>query len=950
LSNPTNGKILTNGGVGTGTINDDDPPNVTINNVAVTEGNSGTTTATFTVSLSAASGRNVSVNYSTANDTAVAPGDYTTIASTPLSFPSGTTSKTISVAVVGDVVVELNETFKVNLSGASNANITDSLGVGTINDNDPPGVTINNVSLMEGGLGLRQRHVHGDSLSRLGAQYLRQLRHRQWIRDRSGGLHRGAEHLVEHSFRHHHQDPQCCREGGYSSRVERDLLGQSQRRGECRRHRCPGNRDHQRQRPPSISVSDVTLTEGNTGTQNAVFTVSLSAASGRSITVNYATANGSATAGADYTAKSGTLTFASPATQQTISVVVAGDTAVELNETFVLNLTSPTNATIADPQATGRINDNDPPSISINNVSVTEGDSGSTTAAFTVSLSAASGMAISVNAATANNTATAGTDYTAVASTPLSFPSATTSKTLNVSVTGDTLDEDNETFFVNLSGASNATLADAQGQGTITDNDLPPSVQFAAASSSGSEATSTVNLQVSLSAVSGRPISVPFLVSGSATGSGTDFTAAASPLSFAAGTLSKTLALTIAEDTLDEVDETVILSLQTPTNATLGSTTSHTYTIADNDSPPSVSFAVDSSSGSESAGAASLAVNLSAASGRAISVDYAVTGTATGGGVDFTIAPGAISFSAGQTSKTVSVSPVNDSTDEPDETVVVTLTNPNNVTLGATATHTRTILDDDDPPTISFLAASSSGSEAMAAPLVSVGLSSASGKTITIHYATSGGTATSGGGDFSLDPGTLTLNPGETSKSLPLSIVGDSLDEENETVDIALSQPVDATLTSPTGHAFTILDDDDPPLVAFDLAASSGAESVASVNLGVSLSSASAKTAKVYYAVTGGTATGGGVDFTLAAGTLTFAQEPRPRTSRCPSSTMRSTSRQKPSWSRSAHRTTLIWALQRPTPIRSWKPPRLPSWNYRGDAICAGERRHGVGRSVDDCL
>ncbi|NEQ23451.1 MAG: hypothetical protein F6K28_30715, partial [Microcoleus sp. SIO2G3] len=228
---------------------------------------------------------------------------------------------------------------------------------------------------------------------------------------------------------------------------------------------------------PILFINDVTVTEGDSGTSNAVFTVNLSAASTQTVSVNYATANGTATAGSDYTATSNTLSFAPGETSKTISVPIVGNTFAEGSESFTLNLSNASNATISDAQAVGTILDNDLaprlPQLAINDVVVTEGDNGTTNAAFTVNLSTASTQTINVNYATANGTATAGLDYTATSNT-LSFAPGQTSKTITVQVNGDTLDEVNETFTLNLSSPTNATIADAQGIATIQDNDSPP--------------------------------------------------------------------------------------------------------------------------------------------------------------------------------------------------------------------------------------------------------------------------------------------------------------------------------------------------------------------------------------------------------------------------------------------------------------------------------------------
>ena len=149
-----------------------------------------------------------------------------------------------------------------------------------------------------------------------------------------------------------------------------------------------------------------------------MFTVTLSPVSGQAVTVNYATANGTATAGSDYTAASGTLTFAAGETAKTVTVLVTGETVVELNETLTLTLTAPTAATLGDDAAVGTITNDDLPTLSITSaVSVAEGNAGATPATFTVTLSAASGQTVTVNYATGGGTATAATDYTAASGT-----------------------------------------------------------------------------------------------------------------------------------------------------------------------------------------------------------------------------------------------------------------------------------------------------------------------------------------------------------------------------------------------------------------------------------------------------------------------------------------------------------------------------------------------------
>lgn len=223
---------------------------------------------------------------------------------------------------------------------------------------------------------------------------------------------------------------------------------------------------------PTLSVSDVTITEGDTGNTTALFTVSLSEASPRPITVNYTTVDGTATTGGDYLANSSTLTFAPGQTSQTISVSIIGDVINEADENLTLQLSQITNATLVKSQGAATIIDNDAsPSLSINDLTLTEGNSGTTIATFTVSLSAASGQTVTVNYSTANGTAEAGNDYTANNGI-LTFNPGQITQTISVPVNGDLSHEASETFSVNLINATNATIADAIGMGTIIDNDL----------------------------------------------------------------------------------------------------------------------------------------------------------------------------------------------------------------------------------------------------------------------------------------------------------------------------------------------------------------------------------------------------------------------------------------------------------------------------------------------
>ena len=231
---------------------------------------------------------------------------------------------------------------------------------------------------------------------------------------------------------------------------------------------------------PTLSINDVSLVEGNSGTKQATFTVTLSAASSFQVSVAYATVDGTALEGGsanagqdDYEASSSVLVIAPGKTSATISVLVNGDTVPETSENFFVQLSAPQNAAIADGQGQATVtNDDALPTITIDDVTAPEGDAGTKTFTFTVTLSGPSGSQVTVDYATANGTASSLSDYVAASGTVVFAPGAVTS-TIAVTVNGDTAIEahKDETFYVNLTNPFGATINDTQGVGTIQSDD-----------------------------------------------------------------------------------------------------------------------------------------------------------------------------------------------------------------------------------------------------------------------------------------------------------------------------------------------------------------------------------------------------------------------------------------------------------------------------------------------
>jgi len=363
---------------------------------------------------------------------------------------------------------------------------------------------------------------------------------------------------------------------------------------------------------PNLTINDVTVTEGNSGTTNATFTVSLSApAPAGGVTFDIATANGSATDGADYVANSLTSqTIPAGSSTYSFTVLLNGDALNEPTETYFVNVTNVINSVVIDGQGVGTITNDDPlPMLSINDVTISEGDSGTTNATFTVSLDAASGQTVSVNYASADGSAGVGTDYVSASGT-LTFTPSQTTRTVVVAINGDIIPEADETFTIGLSGATNATIIDASGLGTITNDDIPVSLSPSSLPNgtvglsynqtiSASGGTSPYNYSVTAGLLpAGMTLSATGVLSGTPSAGGTfNFTLSATDNSNSPGpfTGSKAYSLVIDPPTINLPAKSLSqATLSTPYSDSLvgasGGTSPYSYVISSGSLPSGMSL------------------------------------------------------------------------------------------------------------------------------------------------------------------------------------------------------------------------------------------------------------------------------------------------------------------------------------------------------------------------
>ncbi len=323
----------------------------------------------------------------------------------------------------------------------------------------------------------------------------------------------------------------------------------------------------------TLAVSPASVTED--GTTNLVYTFTRTGVTTDALTVNY-TVGGTATNGTDYASIPTSVTFAAGSATATVIVDPTADTTVESNETVILTLAAGTGYTIGTTTpVTGTINNDDSASISINDVTVSEGNSGTTNAVFTVTLSNPVDTSVTLNYATANGTATtADNDYTAIATTPLTFNVGETSKTITVAVNGDTKVENNETFFLNLSNLQangrNVTITDNQGQGTINDDDSTVTSQLSINDITVVEGqNSNAILTVTVNNPSTQPISVNYTTAPINATANVDYTSKTGTITIAPNTVTATISIPILNDNLNEPDEAFTVTLSNAVNATI---------------------------------------------------------------------------------------------------------------------------------------------------------------------------------------------------------------------------------------------------------------------------------------------------------------------------------------------------------------------------------------------
>jgi len=632
-----------------------------------------------------------------------------------------------------------------------------------------------------------------------------------------------------------------------------------------------------------FTLSSYQVTEG-VGT--ATITVRRTGDTSAPATVQFATSNGSATAGLDYVATNGTLTFPAGQITATFTVSILGDALCDGDETVNLTLSNPSSGNVLGVRGTAVLTILEAGSCINFSATTYSASENQGSAVVTVTRSGPATGTATVQISTSNGTATAPADYTAVVNRTLSFGPGVRSVNTSIPLVNDALLEGPETVNLTLSNANGATLGvRSTAVLTIEDGDSGGVVQFSAATYTVIEGAGPVVITVTRTGSTLAGATVDFATSDGTATAGADYTATNGTLTFGAGQRSLTFQVPIAGDGVAESAETVNLTLSNPGPAgatTLG--TRQTAVLRIFDGGATVGFSSTTYSVREGAASATITVALTGVNATPVTVDFATSDGTALDGVDYSARSGTLTFPPGGTptsvrTRTFTVPILQDTIAEDPETLTLTLSAPVGAALVVDrTTATLEIVDNDPGGTMQFSVAAYIVSEGVGNAVITV-TRSGSAAGATVDFATSNGSATAGA-DYTATNGTLTFGQGVRSLTFTVPITDDVDAEGVETINLTLSNPTPVTTTTlgPRSTAVIRIVDNELAL-GFSTANYTVKENGGSATITVELTGVNVTPVTVNLGTSDGTATAGS-DYTTRTGTLTFAPGGGPTTVR----------------------------------------------------------------------
>jgi hypothetical protein len=552
------------------------------------------------------------------------------------------------------------------------------------------------------------------------------------------------------------------------------------------------------------------------------------------VTVNFATRDDTATAGLDYVATSGTLSFAPGETVKTITVRILEDASGEGPETFIVTLSAPTGNGILGGRARVPVDivDNEPSvNFSPSLFTVVEGGIATVTVVRGGPLTGTVVVGFTTEDGTARGgtAGTPGIDYVSTSGT-LTFAPGVSTRTFTVTTVNDALPEPTETIGLRLTSVTGGTPAAFLGVRStaileIVDNER--TLQFTKPTFTVAENAGSATITVERHGTLADTVTVRFATSngtatgGSAAGAGVDYLTRSGTLTFGPGVDTASFTIPIVNDAIVEGNETVRITLSNAVvvgggTVTIVGANPATLVIVDEDGGV-IEFTSATYTVNENAGVATIGVKRTGGATRQVTVQFRTrdgVGTAVAG-ADYTSTSGTLTFAAGQLTRTFTIPIVSDRIDEGNETVALELLSPGGgAILGTQRTATLTIVDDDTAGVIQFSAPVFTVGESAGVATITVtrtgGSATGTGGTdVLVDFGAFGLTATPGA-DFLITTGTLTFAAGETVKSFPVRLLDDTLPEGNETVDLRLSSPRGGAILGPRSTAILKIIDNEP--------------------------------------------------------------------------------------------------------------------------------------------
>jgi hypothetical protein len=527
--------------------------------------------------------------------------------------------------------------------------------------------------------------------------------------------------------------------------------------------------------------------------------------------------------GQDYVMTSSPVVINPGEKTATIYITLNNDGVAEGDESLVIGIDTPINATKG-PQNIHTITIVDPPEISFSLVSSAHAESSPVTALM-VELSKGSSQDVTVSfTSTGSATWGASGDYFTTPNT-LTIASGTLAEMVMLTINDDDIDEEDETAVLSLTSPVNGVIGSQPTHTlTIIDDDLPPQVSFNLPTQVVSEEIGVFTTSLFLSEVSGKTITVPYTISGTTIPQDYNIHNP-SPLTIAPGAASVDITMDILEGDGYEVDETLILTLGTPQNATVGVYGLQTIIITESSYQPTVTFAKSSQSLVEGERNLMIEVQLSNAWSAPVVVPFSLSGSATqGSGTDYTISPSPLVIPVGWTQGSIQLAVHDDDIDEDSEDIRISMGTIENGTLGAVTVHQVLILDNDSPPEVFVSSSNRTVDEDNGLVTVNLSLSSPSVNDVTVPLNLSG-TAVQGT-DYSISPTTVVIPAGATSGSFHITPIDDTQFESTESVIVGLGYPTNAELGTPASYTLVIEDNDLPPCKVGSYLLTVGADSI----------------------------------------------------------------------------------------------------------------------------